>query len=173
MEYLAYVVSLELYAKQYVSFKSIESARANGNYDKAILHCVIDFTYKTSPVKRWGVKRPQLIEDMAYMIDFIHTFNAFKLESNAIGYRNKSGELRCIYGVGFHYLYEMNDDLPDFATDIAIGDMSSIVVLDKFVKGGFITEEGDFISQDDHIIDTVINCLNIGYYVKTDEAQPN
>ena len=45
METSSYYVALEFYVKYHVNFKSLDTAKENGTYDKAITRLALDFTF--------------------------------------------------------------------------------------------------------------------------------
>lgn len=160
METSSYYVSLEFYVKYVVNFKSLVTAKENGTYDKAITRLALDFTYKTSPSKRWGVKRSELIEDLFLAVEGFPKLNGFYTDTAGFAYVDNSGNYSAFAGT-YDEMESAFIDLPDLARPIGISSMVNIVEFSSLTPTGFVTVDGDVIDAKCSPIYFLVNALDV------------
>lgn len=163
MEINSYFIALEAYVKHYVDIKAVETARERGTYDKSIMRFVIDFTYKSSPKKRWSVSKAELKEDMTAMVEIFANPSAIDVGGKALCYRNHYGELRVVFApYADQVMYELSQ-LPKFVLSDLAPDMEYGFLDVKVGDGYAVAPDGSEIPFDNHPIDTIINVVDRVY----------
>lgn len=154
-----YEIALEHYVKSYVNSKALDTIKANGNYDKAIMRFVMEFTRMSSPKKVWGVSRAELIEDMKFIVEHVTTANAIRIEGKAFAFRSQSGYLRILYADSVDEYVSKLDEIPNkMRSDFE--PMDYFIELEKVGGNSALTVDGTELEYDYRIFDTVINGLD-------------